>query len=177
MLFGESYIPISEIASIKHGHISYRQLEHHLSKEILENYFKFAFVRNPFDRFVSTCSFLNRRNRDFEGRETAFMEQAIRAEPFRQRVLVWPQSDLLTNSESKVMMDFVGHYESLQQSYNEICEHIGIPKSELPRENKSMHKKWLDYYDDELKESVAEFYRSDFRLFGYDPDGMDTQWN
>lgn len=174
MLFGESYIPIAEIAGIKHGHISYRQLERHLSGKMLESYFKFAIVRNPFDRFVSTCSFLNRRNPDFEGQETTFMKKAIRAEPFRQRVLVWPQADLVTNSHNEVMMDFVGHYESLQDSYNEICRYIGIPASELPIENKSMHKKWLDYYDDELKNSVVKFYRTDFRLFGYGSDGMDT---
>ena len=57
VLYGEQALPIPEIARLKHGHISAEQIRPHLDDAIWNEYFKFAFVRNPFDRFVSTCFF------------------------------------------------------------------------------------------------------------------------
>jgi hypothetical protein len=167
MLFGESRIPIPEIAALNHGHITCRQLKPCISADIWENYFKFGFVRNPFDRFVSTCFFLNRRNPGFRGNEIAFMKQALRKPAFRRRVLVIPQADVLAGEDGQSEMDYVGRYESLQESYDEICRRIGLPAGVLARKNASIHSDYMNYYDAELKEMVGDFYRRDLELFGY----------
>ena len=98
------------------------------------------------------------------------MKQALTVKRFRQRVLVMPQNLLLTDNDGKVVVDSVGRYESLQQSYDEICARIGIPTAELSRKNPSVHDAYADYYDEELREQVAEFYKDDLRLFSYDFD-------
>jgi len=56
-LFGKQSIPAPGIAAIGHGHISWRQLRAQLPAQIWSSYFKFGFVRNPFDRYVSSCFF------------------------------------------------------------------------------------------------------------------------
>jgi len=175
MLAGEQSIPVPEIAAIKHGHISYRQLRKNLPADILGTYFKFAFVRNPFDRFVSTCFFLNRRNPQFKGREIAFMRQAIHNKAFLQRVLVMPQYNLLINEDMQLMMDYVGRYETLQGSFNEICRHIGIPAATLSVQNRSDHRNPAEYYDRKLMQSIADLYRPDFKLFGYNPQKLQAE--
>ena len=173
-LFGKQIIPVPDIASIGHGHISFQQARAFLSTESVSSYFKFGFVRNPFDRFVSTCFFLNRRNPGFTGNEVEFMRQAIRNTRFRQRVLVSPQYQMLTDDNDTLMMDYVGRYETLQESFDNICSQIGVTPSELSMKNSSRHGQYQCYYDETLKSSVAEFYSKDFELFGYDAETVVT---
>lgn len=167
-LFGKNALPIPDIARLEHGHISVRQIQPQLPLDVWNGYFKFAFVRNPFDRFISTCFFLNGQNPDFARMATAFMKERLGYRRFRERVLVVPQSRLLTDDDGSIAVDYVGRYEKLQQSYVEICDRIGIPTSRLGRKNPSKHASYLEYYDAELKERVADFYRDDLSLFGYE---------
>ena len=167
VLFGNAASPIPEIARIQHGHVSARQLRPHVSDDVWESYFKFGFVRNPFDRFVSTCFFLNRNNPDFAAGAVTFMKRALTVPRFRQRVLVTPQVRLLTDSDGAIALDYVGRYEELQNSYDEICDRIGIARTELGRKNPSEHKAYTEYYDDELAELVGKFYEGDLKTFSY----------
>lgn len=169
VLFGRQTLPIPQLAAIRHGHISVQQLRPHLPAARWDEYFKFGFVRNPFDRFVSTCFFLQRDNPAFAGTAVPFMKRAITRERFRNRILVIPQSRLLTGADGEVGLDFVGRYESIQNSFDEICKRIGIPTATLPKKNVSKHKPYSDYYDDQLAAAVGEFYRTDLELFGYRP--------
>lgn len=173
-LFGKQVIPVPDIASIGHGHVSFQQARAYLPAGTVSSYFKFGFVRNPFDRFVSTCFFLNRRNPGFTGNEVEFMRQAIRNTRFRQRVLVSPQYHMLTDGNDTLMIDYVGRYETLQESFDNICSQIGVTPAELSMKNSSRHRQYQCYYDETLKLSVAEFYRKDFELFGYDTEKVVT---
>lgn len=167
VLFGKQYLPFPEIAAIEHGHICANEIRPHLSATVWDDYFKFAFVRNPYDRFVSTCFFLNRGNPDFAASAVAFMKDRLPRPRFQQRVLARPQFQQLTNSDGKLALDFIGRYEELQQSYDSICDRIGIPGIELGKKNTSQHSSFVEYYDDDLKQAVAEFYAEDLRLFSY----------
>jgi hypothetical protein len=168
VLFGQQYLPIPELASIGHGHISVTQLRPHLPSETWDSYFKFGFVRNPFDRFVSTCFFLNRKNPRFNKNPTASMKQALSFDRFRQRVLVRPQVQQLTDDQGNVAVDFVGRYEDLQQSVDAIFDRLSLPATELPMKNTSQHGAFTEYYDDDLKSMVGGFYEKDLRVFNYD---------
>ena len=160
-------LPILDLARIGHGHISLEQAQASLPSEILREYFKFAMVRNPYDRYVSICTFLNRRNPGYAGRETAFMKTALTRQRFRQRVLVRPQVSLLANGAGTVGMDFVGRYERLQQSFDRVCKRIGIPPGRLPHRNASRHSDYRSYYDEALLKRVNDYYRADFEQFDY----------
>ena len=96
------------------------------------------------------------------------MRRAIARERFRQRVLALPQYRLLADENDTPALDYVGRYETLQESFDEICLRIGIAPPELGRRNESRHRGYEGYYDASLKEAVAEYYRKDFALFGYD---------
>jgi len=64
-LFVQRKLPIPELAEIRHGHLTLQQVRRHLSAEDFDGFFKFAFVRNPFDRFVSYCAFMTRAEGQF----------------------------------------------------------------------------------------------------------------
>ncbi len=170
VLFGEKVAPIPEIAEIRHGHISVSQIRPHLTSSQWQSYFKFAFVRNPFDRYVSTCFFLHRNTPGFAQGAVPFMKQAILRPGFRQRILVRPQSHLLGDGNDRIGVDYVGRYESLQESFDHICRQIGAAKIDLGKKNTSKHKNYTEYYDEQLRQRVADFYAPDFENFDYSLD-------
>jgi len=167
ILFGKQCLPIPEIAKIQHGHISVQQISPHLEAAIWQNYLKFAIVRNPFDRFISICFFLNRKNPLFVETPLQWMKSAIKVPQFRERVLVKPQYLQLTDAQGSMAMDYVGRYEALQDSMDEICKRLQIEPVLLKKRNVSEHKQYREYYDDELKSAVESFYKEDLKRFSY----------
>ena len=161
-------LPVPTLARLGHGHISLRQAIAYLPASVCRDYFKFAFVRHPFDRFVSVCAMLNRRDPRYPGRERAFMQGAINRPRFRARVLVRPQVAMLTTPAGNLGMDYVGRFETLQQSFDEVCDRIGVGRRHLDIRNAATHGDYRDIFDAELERSVAAFYREDFAMLDYE---------
>ncbi len=96
------------------------------------------------------------------------MKRALFVPRFRNRILVRPQYQQLTDADGKIALDLIGHYEDLQKSYDTICEQLNLPSAELGRKNTSTHDSFSKYYDAELKEIVTEYYAGDLDTFGYE---------
>jgi hypothetical protein len=169
-LYGNDRLPIPALASVGHGHLSVTDVLPHLPDDIWRDYRKFAFVRNPFDRFVSTCFFLFRGDESFAASATENMKAALRRPRFRQRVLVKPQYTFLAGADGRLAMDIVGRFETLQASFDELCTGVGIPRAVLKKKNPSDHRHFADYYDEALTRLVVDCYERDFEAFGYSPE-------
>ena len=167
-LFVNKRFPFEELAAIKHGHISLEQIRPFLGEQAFAEYFKFAFVRNPFDRFVSYCAFMTRADGAFLKNPQQVMRYILfQARPL-QHVLFQPQHTFVTDAEGRLLADRIGRVEDMQASYDAICERIGIPSASLGQVNSSRRGSYRDYYDQALIDGVADFYRRDLELFGYE---------
>ncbi len=167
MLTGNQKLPIPEIAEIGHGHITVREIRPYLSQEIWNEYHKFAFIRNPFDRFISVCAFLNRENPAFAKSPLAWMKEALSRPRFRERVLVREQFEQLCNEEREIGVDSVCRYENLQESLDAVLGKLSLPSSPLSVLNSSEHRVYSEYYDEELKGLVQALYSTDIDEFNY----------
>lgn len=166
-LFVKRQFPIADLAKLGHGHISLEQLRKFMDPAKFALYFKFAFVRNPFDRFVSYCSFVTREGNAFKDDPKKVMRRIL-AEPPSEHVLFWPQNTFLVDGSGNLLTDYVGRVETMQESFEFIASKIGIPAVQLEKVNATERSAYRDYYDQELIDGVAKLYADDLRLFGYD---------
>ncbi len=166
-LFIEKKLPFDEIARIKHGHIKAKEIKPFLSEEIWNTYFKFAIVRNPLDRFVSYCAFMNRSNPDFLLNPSPYLYNAILNKNNHKHILFIPQSEFVNDNNNKLMVDYIGRQESLQASFDHVCAVTGMPTRQLEVINNSEHKPYNEYLDNELTEKIKTFYKDDFGNFKY----------
>jgi hypothetical protein len=167
-LFVNKRFPYAELAAIRHGHLALRQVRPHVGQEMFDSYFKFAFVRNPFDRFVSYCAFMTRDGDVFQRAPRAVMEHMLFVEPPEQHILFQPQSSVLVDDDGTLLTDMVGRVEQMQASYDAICARIGIPSRTLDQVNSSRRGDYRQYYTPALVEGVAKRYARDLELFGYE---------
>lgn len=168
-LFTSKQLPIPELARLGHGHISLAQLRPFIEPAKFESYFKFAFVRNPFDRFVSYCAFMTREQKHiFERDPGAVMRHFLFTAPPLKHILFQPQHSFVTGPDGELLTDYVGRVELMQSSFDEICDRIGIERSKLGKANESSRTDYRRYYDQELIDGVAKLYARDLELFAYE---------
>jgi hypothetical protein len=167
-LFVDKRFPYPELARIRHGHLSLEQVRPYLGDDVFGRYFKFAFVRNPFDRFVSYCAFVTRNEGTFETRPRQVMHRILFELQPLQHILYQPQYTFLVDAQCRLMADYVGRAEQMQTTYDAICTRIGIPGQVLAQVNRSQRGDYRQYYDQALIDGVAVLYRRDLELFDYE---------
>jgi len=166
-LFVNKRFPFDEVAQIRHGHLSVRQMRPYLGDAVCDDYFKFTFVRNPFDRFVSYCAFMTRQHGAFERDPQGTMRRILFELRPMDHVHFQPQYTLLTNDADALELDFIGRVERMQDDYDAICAKVGIASRALEKVNSSRRGDYRQYYDQALIDGVAELYRRDLDLFDY----------
>ena len=135
--------------------------------EECKNFFKFTFVRNPWCRMASFYIF--QKNSNFLALPSlsataSFKDLLLASEDYIELT----QYDYVNGFDDN---SFIGRFESLQQDFDIICDKIGISRQQLPHSNKTEHKYYAEYYDDEAREIVAEKYAKDIEYFGYEFEG------
>jgi len=166
-LFVQKRFPFPEFANIQHGHITAEEIRPVVGEDMFRDYLKFAFVRNPFDRFVSYCALMAGETNYMDVAPVEYMKHVVKVLKPVDRLLYKPQHSFLTNSDGSLAMDIVGRNETMQASYDQICARLGMPTASLGRANSSKHRPWQDYYDRELIGLVSEAYQEDLERFDY----------
>jgi len=166
-------IPVNRFAAWPYTkfriHASAATLAAWLPAAVFEQLFKFAFVRNPWDLLVSYWHYLRDKpghRRGHIARQLpdfgAYVEYEIRRGRFSQ-------SALLCDRRGRLLVDFVGRYESLPTDFAFICRRIGI-EATLPRINAGSRGDYRDYYTPALAARVGGAFAADVERFGYDFD-------
>ena len=128
------------------------------------DYFKFSFVRNPYDRIYSWVYSHIEPWQAFHNRPTKKeFNNYVKDYIDKDWTFSAPQYDRI-----KDKMDFVGKFENLQSDFNIVCDKIGIDKTKLPWEDKGLGlKSYFDFYEKETIQLINERHEIDFEEFGY----------
>jgi hypothetical protein len=152
--------------TVLNGEVQY--VQEHLG-EIFESSWRFAVVRNPWDRAVSAYHYCQRYNEIPAG--LSFKEALrIKFSDMSRFMLVHfePQYDVLASREGCGYLNFLGRFENLQADFDHICRKLGIAQTTVPHRHKSKHKPYWDYYDREAGRIVKEKYAKDIEWLGYE---------
>ena len=142
------------------------------------DFFTFSFVRNPYDRLYSSYKFLENGGMN-EYDKIAFQKYLSKFSDFEDFVLnglnnkiiyeiihFVPQSEFICDKNGKIMVDFVGRFENLNNDLNSIS--IKTNKEfTLGHHNKNFKKKYRKIYNNDMKIKVYEVYKRDFVVFNY----------
>jgi hypothetical protein len=147
-------------------HTSATKLKKHF-KEVgwnWDEYFKFAFFRNPWDRMVSIYKYLENAHRSHQDFAVDYLKGT---KSFKDYIVNGNHYGLQVDFLRDISNFYIGKFENLQEDFNFVCDKIGIPRQQLPHKNKSKHKHYTEYYDDETRQIVAKKYAKDIEHFGY----------
>ncbi|RJR39511.1 MAG: hypothetical protein C4576_21430 [Desulfobacteraceae bacterium] len=163
------------------GHLRIPHYQLIFEESEFEEYFKFTFVRNPWDRLLSAFLFLKNGGANKADREWA-QNNLSRFEDFDTFVVKWvnsksvhtwkhfvPQYKFLCAPGSRSpCVDFIGRFENLNGDFDHVGKKLGC-HSTLRHLNRSGGEKrdFRDYYTDETMEIVADVYHEDICMFGY----------
>lgn len=148
-------------------HVKAPELQAKLPREIFNSYFKFGFVRNPWDWQVSLYKFMLKRTTHHQHELVKSMQDFNEYIRWRVNEDVHLQKEFFYVGDT-CLMDFIGKLENLEQDFAKICERIGVASS-LTHLNSSRtaSDNFLKYYTPETIDLVYNAYLEDITLFGY----------
>jgi hypothetical protein len=152
-------------------HLSRQELDAVHPAGALRGYFSFSIVRNPWDRMVSVYRrtdphlLEHARGMGIALEGLSFAEFLARIASLSHAHLT-EQARYVCDESDRVLVDFVGRYETLAGDFQEVCRRLGM-QAALPRLNASRRDAYRSYYDERSRALVRERYRRDIELFGY----------
>jgi hypothetical protein len=146
-------------------HATAREIRSALDPGIFDSFFKFSFVRNPWDWQVSLYHYIldHPENR---GHAATKAMGSFREFVFSREDSDFTQTGCLVDDSGRLLVDFVGKFEALEEDFGSVCRRIGI-SARLPHINKSERSDYRGYYDAETRDLTARLYAEDIERFGY----------
>jgi hypothetical protein len=146
------------------------QLESLVDPLKFKAYFKFGFVRNPWDRAVS----LYERKEGMQLRNQMSFEEFIDWMKFASSTCIHPvphryQLDWFVDGSGNVLVDFIGKFERLESDWSLVRTRVGI-NADLPKinVNPDRQRDYTKYYTDRTKKIVRDRFAVDIEYFGYE---------
>lgn len=158
-------------------HLKAQEVKYLLGEKIWNEFFSFAFVRNPWDLMVSQYHWWLQKAAQYPscrkdvikikrmGNFTNFLNSKYGQKMFHDttgNMFDWIAED------NQIIVNFVGKFENLQNDLNEVCQHLNLEQIKLPHTNKTKRKPYRDYYNNETKKFVAHRFQKTIEMFGYE---------
>jgi hypothetical protein len=166
------------------GHLSIDEYRLMFDKHDFTQYFKFAFVRNPWSRLLSAYAFLKRGG--FHASDRAWAERHLAPfDDFNHFVEGWVKTEnilsfphfapqhlfICAGGDRTPAVDFLGRFERIDEDFTRLCSYLpGMEEKELLHLNTPPGGKRMDYreiYSSQARRVVEKVYKEDIRVLGY----------
>jgi len=172
--------------SVSHTDAFYYQI---FEPKLFKEYFKFAIVRNPWDRLYSNYNYF-KKNDSFQKTNTIagknfvseyesftdFLNALENPELVEKMFSIYhfrPQYEFICDYQLNLLIDYLGYFETLNEDFEKIVTRLNRPELKLPYLNPSKKtNNYRDAYTEKGKEIVKKLYPQDIQLFGYSFEGV-----
>jgi hypothetical protein len=146
-----------------YSHMGAEEIRNRVGDDIWNQYFRFTFERNPWDKAVSFYHFY-KVNKELD-------------EDFDDWIVKWIKRDKgpsnydLYTIDNKIAVDFIGQYKHLERDLKIIFDKINLSLAELPKEKSSYREDKQDYrsyFNKKTKKLVMKRNKKEILLFGYE---------
>ncbi len=150
----------------------------YILKKELDDYFKFCFVRDPYDRLYSAYKFLEKggvnqhdkrafdkflsRYKNFED----FVINGLSNKVMNEIIHLVPQIDFICDKKGKILVDYIGKFENLQIEIKTLSEKLN-KEIILSHLNLNKKKSFDKVFTDKMRKRVRKLYAKDFEILGY----------
>ena len=141
-----------------------------IGEKQFNSYFKFGFVRNPWDRVVS----LYNRKEGLQLRDEMTFDAFVKWIKYSSSTCVYPlphvnQLDWFVDPHGNLLVDFIGKFENIDNDWGTIAGKLGLTQ-ELPHKNKNPKKRkhYTEYYSETTKKDIQDKFRTDIEYFKYE---------
>ena len=135
--------------------------------DIWDSYFKFCFVRNPWDRIIS--HYFSSSQGDWHGKTYDYAK--IPFDDFVETHVLSEVGCLMCKKQSVwyTGLDYIGRFENYEDSIHTIFRKIGINQEpEIFKVNTTNHKSYREYYNDRTAIMVYEKFKDEIEYLGYE---------
>ena len=146
------------------------QIFNAVEREKFAAYYKFGFVRNPWDRAVS----LYERKEGLRLKPQLSFEQFVEWMRYASCTCIHPvphryQLDWFVSPHGDVIVDFIGKFENLASDWAKVAARLNIAAAPLPmlNVNADRPRDYTSYYTERTRGIVAERFAVDVEYFGY----------
>lgn len=167
------------VQNSKYNTTKHSSLSHY--KSVLDTYtyrslFKFAAIRNPWDRMISY--YFSPHSGVTEWSRDTFFDLVDKTPPLREYIcemsflektaIRFGMKNMTNPGKLDKDMDFLLRFEYINDDFEVVCGKLSIPFSPLPKRNASERNHYSKYYDNELKEIVRQKFIEEIEFGNYD---------
>lgn len=156
-----------------HGVIKYYKTSQFLNNKMNMNqykwntYFKFTFVRNPYDRLISGYNHMNNNNLPLK----QFLLNKDKVNDLKFIHVFMPQLRHIINENNKMFINYIGKFENLENDLQFVLLNIlkfkNIYHNPMIKINFRPHNHFSNYFDQDSLNIVNKLFFNDFNRFKY----------
>lgn len=152
---------------------------HYANPRKFSKYYKFAFVRNPWDRLVSAYSYLRQGGNSEADRRFSesvlsnfqdfrhFVIDGLHLDEVRSWVHFRPQVSFICRGNGELVVDRVFRFEKIEEHALDLSKKLFGEERKIEKINVSDREGYESYFDAVTSNLVSEYYRKDIEMFKY----------
>lgn len=135
----------------------------------LDSFYRFAFVREPVDKFISAWKnkVLQQNYFEFSKKQHEQMKDIRNFISYTEDLDIDKCDEHLRAQNSLIdlnNLNFLGRFENFNDDFKELCNTVGLPVKDMPVKNKSKVGKGI-VIDDKSIQRIQTIYEQDIRIF------------
>ena len=155
-------------------------------KKAFNHYYKFAFVRNPWDRLYSAYRYLkaggwNDNDQQWAAKNISkfdnfnnFVINWLTSENIKHHIHFKPQHEFICDRKGNILLDYLAYFETINKDFDKIINKLNL-NVQLEKHNINLGSNYLNIYQPESIERVRQVYSHDIELFGYEFDHIEKR--